>query len=140
MAIGAALDHYGIVPIVKRIWTPSWVFFAAGITAWSFAAFYLTIDAIGYRTWSFPFVVVGLNSIVMYAMAQVLKPYVADRLSTHLVGGFDAIHHVYSIDGLFFGYRIYPENLAPVAGSATVLFVLWLICFWMYKNKFFVKI
>ena len=31
VAAGLALDRYGICPIVKRIWTPSWVLFSGGI-------------------------------------------------------------------------------------------------------------
>src|SRR5688572_5255885 len=51
---GAALGWLGICPVVKRIWTPSWVLFSGG---WCFlftAAFYLIIDVLGRKTWSFP--------------------------------------------------------------------------------------
>ena len=114
--------------------------FEAGLACWMLAWFFLTTDAIGFRSWSYPLVVVGMNSIAMYMLAQTLKPFIARRLTTHLVGYFDASRHVYSIDGLVFRIRIYPESFAPIVGSTMVLFVLWLICWWMYKNKFFVKI
>ena len=70
-------------PIVKRIWTPSWVVASTGWTCWMLAAFYWVIDVAGYRRWSFPLVVVGMNSIAIYLMSQLMKPFVAASLRTH---------------------------------------------------------
>ena len=47
------------------------------------AAFYAVIDVAGYRRWAFPLVVVGMNSIAIYLMAQLMKPFVAASLRTH---------------------------------------------------------
>ncbi|MFQ5732793.1 MAG: acyltransferase family protein, partial [Planctomycetaceae bacterium] len=54
---------WSLCPIVKRIWTPSWAVFSAGWTFWMLAAFYWVIDVRGWKAWSFPLVVVGMNSI-----------------------------------------------------------------------------
>src|SRR5207248_1301302 len=73
-----------LCPIVKRIWTPSWAVFSTGWTLLMLAAFFWVIDIVGWRRWSLPLVVVGMNSIAMYCMSQLMKGWVARSLQTHL--------------------------------------------------------
>ena len=47
------------------------------------AAFYWVIDVCGFRRWSLPLAVVGANSIAIYLMAQLMKPFVAASIRTH---------------------------------------------------------
>ena len=56
----------GICPIVKRIWTPSWALFSTGWTCLILAAFFGVVDMLKFRKWTFPLIVVGMNSITMY--------------------------------------------------------------------------
>ncbi len=120
-AVGEVLDT-SICPIVKRIWTPSWVIASTGWTCWMLAAFYGMIDVAGYRRWSFPLVVVGMNSIAIYLMAQLMKPFVAASLRTH------------------FGPSIFDGANGPLIRSASILLVFWLICLWLYRQRIFIKI
>jgi predicted acyltransferase len=129
--LAAALDMSGspffqpgwtLCPIVKRIWTPSWVVFSIGWTLLMLAGFFLVIDIIGWRKWSFPLIVVGMNSIVMYCMAQLMKGWVRGSLKTN------------------FGQDIFTGVYGPIIESVAVLFVLWLVCLWMYRQKVFVRI
>jgi heparan-alpha-glucosaminide N-acetyltransferase len=121
LALGMALD-VSLCPVVKRIWTPSWVLFSTSWTCWLLALFYGVIDVRGHRSWAFPLVVVGVNSIAMYVMAQLLKGYTARTLKTH------------------FGQHLFDGTYGPLIESASVLFVFWLVCLWMDRNKIFVKI
>ena len=43
---------------------------------WMLAAFYLVIDVVGLKFWTWPLIVVGMNSIVVYVMAQSMKGWV----------------------------------------------------------------
>lgn len=125
LALGALLDATGICPSVKRIWTPSWVIFSGGWTLVLLAAFYAVIDCKGWRRWAFPLVVVGMNSIAMYVM-------------DHLWG--DSIESMLPI---FFGadiYNILGKTYAPATELLFMLLILWLICYWMYRRKVFLKI
>ena len=70
IAIGSAIAAAGLCPIVKRIWTPSWTIFSAGAVAVVLAVFYAVIDWRGWRRWSFPLVVAGMNSITLYCLWQ----------------------------------------------------------------------
>ncbi len=126
---------WSLCPTVKRIWTPSWAVFSAGWTFWMLGAFYLVIDVLGYRRWSFPLVVVGMNSIAMYCMAQLMKGWVGHTLKVHLTTldkatGTNVVYYMFD--------SAYPY--ADIWRSAAVLMVLWLICLWMYRHKFFVRI
>jgi predicted acyltransferase len=71
-------------PIVKRIWTPSWAVFSTGWTFTILAVFFAIIDVLGWKNWSWPFVVVGMNSITMYVMSQLIGGWVRGRWKAHL--------------------------------------------------------
>lgn len=125
-----------LAPIVKRIWTPGWAVFSSGWTFWMLAAFYWVIDIRQWRRWSWPLVVVGMNSIAMYVMAQLMKSWVGGALKTHLA----------TIDA-FFGwdhgitYHLFGDySFATPLGHAARLFGLWLICVWLYRHKIFVRV
>jgi predicted acyltransferase len=115
-----------VCPPVKRIWTPTWVLYSGGWVFLMLAAFYLVIDIWGFQRWVWPLVVVGMNSIAMYMMAQLIKGWTATTLRTHL--GQDFFSHWFTRD------------FAPIAQSAAVLLVLWLMCVWLYRQKIFVRI
>ena len=114
-----------LCPVIKRIWTPSWALYSGGFTFWMLAGFYAVIDLAGYQRWAFPMVIVGMNSIAMYVMSQLLKPWVRGTLKIHL--GAD----VFNLAGPVY---------APIVESIAFVAVLWLACWWMYRQKIFVRI
>jgi heparan-alpha-glucosaminide N-acetyltransferase len=121
LALGI-LAGWTVCPIVKRIWTPSWVLYSAGWTFWFLAAFYAVIDLGGHRRWAFPLIVVGMNSIAIYMMSQLSRGFIGSSLRTHA------------------GWRWVGEPFAPTVQTAATLVVLWLVCWWMYRRKIFLKI
>lgn len=146
IVIGSALDA-NVCPIVKRIWTPSWAVFSAGWTVLLLALFYGLIDGAGYRKWAFPLVVVGANSITIYMMAQLMKPFVVRMLTVHLGPVWKAFASsdrvdawVYRASGMHLEPRLFAGLYGPVFEKLAVLAVFWLICFWMYRQRIFVKI
>jgi heparan-alpha-glucosaminide N-acetyltransferase len=118
---GQALDAT-ICPVVKRIWTPSWVVASTAWTCWMLAAFYAVIDVAGFRRWSFPLAVAGVNSIAIYLMYQLMRPFVSASLRTHL------------------GREIYSGPHGSLVRGLSFFFALWLICLWLYRRKIFIKI
>jgi predicted acyltransferase len=143
IAAGLALNHFGICPLVKRIWTPSWTLFAAGCTLWMLAGFYLVIEVVRLRSWAFPLVVVGMNSIAIYCMDKLIRPWILDTLRLHLgkeiFSGKDIIAWLNSrIPSLKLPY-LRPE-FVPLVENLVAIVVLGLICYWMYRRKIFLKI
>ncbi|WP_205679160.1 acyltransferase family protein [Aquisphaera insulae] len=125
IALGSLIAAAGLCPLVKRIWTPSWAIFSAGVAAMALAAFYAIIDARGRRRWSFPLVVAGMNPIALYVLWQLMGGFIKDNVRRHL------------------GRSIF-ESLGPdhttMLERGTVLVVLWLILLWMYRRGFFLRI
>lgn len=125
-----------LAPIVKRIWTPGWAVFSSGWTFWMLAVFYWVIDIRQWRRWSWPLVIVGMNSIAMYVMAQLMKSWVGGALKTHLATIDAHFGWEHGINYVLFGD--YP--FATPLGHAARLFGLWLICVWLYRRKIFVRV
>lgn len=57
-------------PINKRLWTSSFVLFVGGWSLLLLSVFYMIIDVAGYRKWAFPFVLIGVNSILIYLASE----------------------------------------------------------------------
>jgi predicted acyltransferase len=123
---GGALLHYtGICPIVKRIWTPSWTLFSGGLCFVTLAALSWLIDVKGIRKWTFPLVVVGMNSIAAYLIAHMFENFFVSTFRIDLGPHFFA----------FFG-----PKLEILMQGIAVLFCYWLILFWMHRRKLFLKV
>lgn len=125
IALGLALHRTGFCPIVKRLWTPSWVLFSSGAVALCLAVFFALIDWRGWKGWAFPFIVAGLNPITLYCLWQLSGGFIRDSIKTHLGP------HVFESFGALY---------APMAERISVLAVFWLILLWMYRRKLFLRI
>lgn len=125
LVVGWGLGLLGICPVVKRIWTPSWAIFAGGWTCLLLALFYWIVDVKNRRGWAFPLVVVGMNSIAMYFIAHVFRDLIESSLKINLGQDiFERLAGVYS----------------PILEATVVLFVMWLIVYWMYRRKLFLRV
>jgi len=65
---------------------------------------------------------VGMNSIFIYSLSIILVEWL-----DHAVGVFTSHYN-------FIG------TLAPVAQACTVLFVMWYLCYWLYKRNILLKL
>ena len=71
-------------PIIKKLWTSSYVLVAAGWSMLLLAGFYWIIDVRGQSRWSQPFVWIGLNPIAIYLLGNVMS---FDALGRRVLGG-----------------------------------------------------
>ena len=110
------------IPFIKQLCTASFILYSLGWVLLMLMGFYLIIEVLGYRKWSFPLLVVGMNSIFIYFVSEVLHRWL-DRA----VGVFT------------FHYR-FIGTLAPVAQATTVLLVMWYLCYWLYQRRIFLKL
>jgi heparan-alpha-glucosaminide N-acetyltransferase len=124
IAAGLLLHFTGICPIVKRIWTPAWTLFSGGICFWFLAAFSWVIDVKGARRWAFPLVVVGMNSIAAYLIAQAGEDSSVGWLlrrtgsALHLAG----------------------SPFEPLLLGSGLLLLYWLLLWRMYEKRLFLRI
>lgn len=121
LLIGTILD-VTLLPAVKRIWTPAWALLSGGWVLVLLALFYWIVEVVGLRRLVFPLVVVGMNSIAIYLLHSLGAGWIRDHLHKHLPAA------------------AFVPGWEPVIERLGVLFVLWLVCFWLYRQKAFLKL
>ncbi|ULQ50998.1 acyltransferase family protein [Flavihumibacter fluvii] len=126
IVLAVVLHFAGINPIVKRIWTPAWTIFSGGICFLFLAFFYGVVDVQQKKKWSFFLMVIGMNSIAAYVIADGgIRDFIAKSLYIHLGPTYD---------------QVFGMPYATLVKGMLVLFFMWLILYWMYKKKIFIKI
>lgn len=111
-----------VCPLVKRIWTPSWVLYSGGWVLLMLAAFYAVIDVAGWQKWSIPFTVIGMNSIFVYLGFQLSAGWIRTNVARHIS------------PELFIG------PYSEMAKRTSVLIVLWLFAWWLYRQRVFLRL
>src|SRR5262249_24325734 len=114
-----------ICPVIKKIWTPSWTIYSTGWCLLFLAGFYAIVDVWGWRRPFFPMIVLGVNSIGVYVLGEMIGWRISGALGVH-----------------------FNKTLLRGASEATTglvlhtlaALVLWLFFFWMYRRKIFLRI
>jgi predicted acyltransferase len=122
---GWAFSLTGLCPLVKAIWTPSWILFSGGWCFLLLGCFFLLVDSWGYKRLAFPFTVIGMNAIVAYLLGQIY-PNVAFNALRRLVGPTS-----FTFLGDPYGPLIY--GVVIVTGYWAALYVL-------YRRRLFLRV
>jgi predicted acyltransferase len=85
VAVNAGMVWSMQFPLVKKIWTSSFVLVAGGCSALLLGAFYYIVDVRKKRRWCQPFVWIGMNSITIYIASNLLGGF--RRIGARLAGG-----------------------------------------------------
>lgn len=126
------LADMSVCPIVKRIWTPSWVLFSGGYVIGMLALFYLLFDIAPFKILAFPLVVVGMNSILMYMLGQTIGGWTKNSLiKVHLAG---------LIENIFGPKALDPEWYAPITLATGTLVVFWLFLYWLHRQRIYLRL
>ena len=125
VAAGVLLHVTGINPVVKRIWTPSWTLFSGGLCFFFLSAFCWLIETRGYRKWAFPLLVIGMNSMAAYMIAHLFDRFIIDSFRIHLGPNV---------------FQVFGAGLEPLLRGIAVLVVFWLMLYWMYRRKLFLRV
>jgi len=110
------------MPINTKMWTPSLVLAAGGWSLIFLGLFYLVIDVWKLRRWAFFFVVIGMNSILIYFL-----PVVVD------------FQHV--TNSLYHGLVLLaPKPAQPlVTALCGLVGVQWLLLWFLYRKRIFLR-
>ena len=119
--LGLAISPWN--PIVKRICTASFTLYSAGWVLLGMLLFYVVVEVKGYRKWTHPLVVIGANSIFIYAVSGWILRGWLEKVVGVLTGNFSFI-----------------GTLAPVASALAVLAVMYWMNLWLYRRKIFIKV
>jgi len=119
LALGLAWAPW--FPVIKKIWTSSYVLVAGGFSLELLALFYWAIDMRGWKKWSMPFVVIGMNSITIYMASRIVS--------------------FGDIAGFFLGgvARALPAEKDLILAIGVVL-AEWLFLYYLYKNRVFLRV
>jgi predicted acyltransferase len=118
LLLGLIWAHW--FPIVKYLWTSSYVLFAGGWSLLLLALFYWVIDVRGLKRWAFFFIVIGLNPITIYVLRRLFD--------------FGTIANIF-VHG-FIGYL---GPVAPVFWELSVLAVGWLFLWFLHRQRIYLK-
>ena len=116
-------------PVIKKIWTSSYVLVAGGYSAMLLGAFYLVVDVWKFQKWCQPFVWMGMNAITIYLVKNFLGGTFS-KLSARFVGGDIKIfldEHV---------TKGFGDLLISVGG---LLLAFWLVRF-LHQKKIFLRV
>jgi len=119
------LQFTTLVPIVKRIWTPSWTLFSGGWCFVLLALFYFLVDMQQRKKIFFPLIVVGMNSIAAYVLAHTVVGFIDSSFRTNISQQYDLI---------------LGDPYKTLVSGLVILAVQWLVLYWMYQKKLFIRI
>ena len=110
------------LPCIKNIWTPGFVLAAAGACTLLLALFHILLDVLPWRKWAYPLQVAGSNALFLYLLVALVPVQdVARRLSCGIWQGL-------------------PAEYLPTAYASTALLLAWLVVFFLYRRRVFIKI
>jgi predicted acyltransferase len=119
-AAGLALSAW--IPMVKRLWTASFLFFSTGWVLLALLVLYWVVEMKGWKRWAFPAIVVGTNCIFIYSFSQVLGGWLSRGL------------------GNFTGHFWFLGSWGEIPHNLLVLSAMWYLCYWLYQRRIFFKI
>ena len=114
-------------PVVKKIWTSSFVLVAGGYSVLLLGVFHQVIDVWGKQKWAVPFIWIGANAIVLYFADSIVG---FEKLAHRLVGG-----NV----GKFFNELFTPGTGHLLAAGVGLLLAVALARF-LYRRKIFLRV
>ncbi len=109
-------------PIIKNLWTSSFVLVAGGWSLMLLGLSYAIIDVLGVRWLAFPFTVIGANAITIYVAPSFLD---FEHLTQFFLGGVS---------------RLSGEGLQPVILAGGVLVFEWLFLYFLWRNRLFLRV
>lgn len=126
-------------PLNKILYTSSFVMVTGGWCLTLLATFYLIIDVIGFRSWSFFFTVIGMNAITIYMMARFVD---FQKISVFFLGGVANIaSRIFGTGGTADAATPNPDDFAKVTVIIIgVLAAKWLVLWYLYRNKTFLRV
>lgn len=144
MVGGAALTGLGYLwglqfPVIKKIWTSSYVLVAGGYAAMVLGVFYLLLD-VKTAAWprvppvfvwlTRPFVWIGMNAITLYLLVDGKLIDLHDKIAPRLVGGNIS---------WWIGHK-WGEQWPPVVLAAVSVLLMFMLARFLYKRQIFLRL
>jgi predicted acyltransferase len=131
VAAGLLLVGFGFVwglefPVIKKLWTSSFVLVAGGWSCVLLGCFHYMVDVRHWRSWAVPFIWVGCNPLAIYLISNVMD---FNALAARFAGG---------------DVSKFLDSLWPGLGGLSVALIGAALCFgicgFLYKRKIFLRL
>ena len=109
------------LPVIKNIWTSSFVLVSGGWCLLLLAAFHAAVDVLGWKRWAFFFVVIGANAITIYCLQRCVD---FGGIAAFFCGG---------LAGLAGAWK-------AVVTAIGVLAVKWLVLLFLWRQRVFLRV
>ncbi len=128
VGIGILLLLIGLVgsisfPIIKKIWSSTYVLVAGGLSFILMGLFYWFIDVLGYKKWTLIFVWIGVNPITIYMLRRLMD---FNKLATIIVGGTTDSNS--------------PEHWGYLLAMTVSTLLSLLVLRFLYKKQIFIRV
>jgi predicted acyltransferase len=117
-------------PIIKKLWTSSYVLVAGGYSAMLLGIFYWMVDVRKWQTWCEPFVWIGMNPITLYLASNFMGGLGFEKLATRLAGG--------SVKLFLNGHLA--TGVGDLVLSLVGIFLFTLFARFLYQRKIFLRL
>ncbi len=118
--VACALDYGLGSPSVKKLWTPTFVLYAATYSLAMLALFHWIVDVLGWRRWTVVFDPVGKNSLLAYVLTMVGVSSVIQKF-------------------LFAGLCDWAQKWGPALKGLTLYLVVWAILHFFRRKGIFLR-
>jgi predicted acyltransferase len=117
------LKWFAVIPMHRPILTATFVFASVGWVLLAFTYIYLVTDGFAWRAWAMPLALLGRNALVLY-LAYVLAHGWAETSAKLVLPNAPPM----------------AATLRPLFVSLIVMAIYWLLCFWLYRRRIFIKV
>ena len=117
-------------PVIKKLWTSSYVLVAGGYASMLLGLFYYLVDVKKWQKWCQPFIWIGMNPITLYLASNFMGGLGFEKLARRLTGGpVNSFLNTHVAAGC-------GELVSSLVG---VLLFLWFARF-LYQRKIFLRL
>jgi predicted acyltransferase len=109
-------------PVIKKLWTSSFVLVAGGYSCLLLALFYQIIDVWKFQAWAQPFIWIGMNAITIYMAVNLVE---FDKLAKLFVGG---------------DLNTYFGRYGQLVITVMVSVLVFGFCRFLYRRKIFLRV
>jgi predicted acyltransferase len=110
-------------PVIKKIWTSSFVLVAVGYSSMLLGLFFLVVDVWKFQKWALPFVWIGMNPITIYMIHNLVD---LNAIANRFVGG--------ELKARYLG------SYGDLAVALVTMTMTLAICRFLYQRKIFLRL
>ena len=132
---GLALSPW--MPLIKKIWTPTFALVSGGVALLLFAVLYYVLDIRRWRAGTAVFRIFGTNAIFAFALSTVITTLAARRY-LHVASAGNTSLHLWAYRHVF--APVMPSQLASLAYAVTIVLFNLALVYPLYRRRIFLRL